>query len=252
MNVTNDPSALDFLVNFLEDDGNISLLQDEDVYEKIYREFWNNCNDNSEQKRYDALLDKAINKTFFKPDLEPLNFGMWNNRMSSILAISTYFNLKWDFNDKQDIYWQFLTQAHGVDTVKEVGFLPDSSTNSSNRLIIFAEEFDTNPNLERKFSQQIVEHPLYDAIQEIRLKKQTYLGEKHVEAAAFFDLELNDPLNSWNALISASYWAGKQQNQAIEPIWEAAIYLAEKENWTEIHHALTDQYAFYNFYKDKV
>jgi hypothetical protein len=252
LNFTNDTLALDFFMKFINDDSKMGLLDEEDGYEKIFREFWNFYNDNEEQRQYDAILEKLINKPFFTPDSESLEFGIWNNRMSSILATSALFNLKSDFHDKQDVYWQFLTNSHGIDAVKEIDFVPDSSSNSANRLIIFAEEFDTDPYLERRFSPQILNHPLYDAIQEIRVKKHTYLGEKHVEAAKIFDVEFNDPLSSWNALVSASYWAGKQQNEAVEVIWEAAIYLSEKSGWKEINEILVQQFEFYQKHKNLI
>ena len=79
----------------------------------------------------------------------------------------------------------------------------------------------------------------------------SYYGLEHLEAAAIYDSELNDPIMSWNCLVNAAYWSGLNTNETLLPAWEAAIYLAEKHNWKDAHFALKTQYDWYIDYKKK-
>ena len=171
--------------------------------------------------------------------------------MYSALAQRAYGDLEAEFQKVEKYYWKNLTQTHGFDSVKQdFDIIPSPSSNSYWSLDSILDNF--NPELSRTFSKEVLEHPLYDAIQELRVRGRGYMGERHIEAAAILDTEYNDPYGAWDALVTASYWAGQAGSKAIEPMWEAAIYLSEKHNWKEIHEVLVQQYEYYNFYKDKV
>lgn len=84
-------------------------------------------------------------------------------------------------------------------------------------------------------------------------KVKNYAGELHIKAAVILEEEYNDPIGCWNALLSASYWAGKRGDlDGVEMCWGLAIDLSRTHGWREIHNVLSEQMEFYYHYKDKL
>ncbi|MET6997334.1 hypothetical protein [Chitinophaga defluvii] len=84
--------------------------------------------------------------------------------------------------------------------------------------------------------------PLFPVMQELTQKRKSkYIGTAHMEAAALLDDQLDRPLRSWNALVSAAYWSGKNLQETALPAWEAAIYLCKKNKWKDALMALEYQ-----------
>jgi hypothetical protein len=90
---------------------------------------------------------------------------------------------------------------------------------------------------------------LYKTLAPLRKDFNGYQGEEHYQAA----LELiaqNKPLEAWNALVSASYWAGaNRQSDYVEKHWQKAIELCKNQNWEDAYDALTTQWEWYRNYK---
>jgi len=252
---TNGLDSLDFFYEYITNPENLDRIEKEgeNYHNQTYLDFWNHYNNTQEQKKYSVLIAKLDADEEFYPKYQEIDYGLWNNRAYNVLGQRAYGDLNSEFKNIEKHVWQNLTQTHGFDALDvDFDIIPDPSSNSSSSLRTIIDEFDPNPDLGNSFSKEIVEHPLYEAIQDLRVRQSGYMGEKHIEAAAILDMEHNDPYAAWDALVTASYWAGQAGSKAIEPMWEAAIYLAEKHNWTEIHEVLVQQYEYYNFYKDKV
>ncbi|MEW7281330.1 hypothetical protein ABW636_22305 [Aquimarina sp. 2201CG1-2-11] len=247
-------SSLDFIEQYIYGKEIKKILEDsEEGFSKVYMDFWNYYNDSPSQNEYNKLVNNLLNDYRYLPESLDVDYGIWNSRVNSILAQRAYGMLKADFKYKEKYYWKYISQPHGFDAEgAEFAIIPSSSSDTYLSMSSIVNKFDTNPDLETQFSEEILRHPLFDAIQDLRLKQPNYLGEKHVIAAKILETEYNDPYTAWNALVTASYWAGRNNSKAIEPMWEAAIYLSEKHNWTEIHEVLVQQYEYYNHYKDKV
>ncbi len=249
---TNSINCLEFFYDYISNPDNLSVIKNSDTgFNKVYLDFWNHYNNTPDQKLYSDLIIKLTNNREFYPDYSEVNYGVWNNRVYNALAQRAYGDLEAKFNKVEKYFWKNLTQTHGFDGLQQ-GFeiVPNPSSHSYWSLDSILDNF--NPDLNRTFSEDILIHPLYGAIQELREKKRGYKGERHIEAAAILDTEYNDPYAAWDALVTASYWAGQAGSKAIEPMWEAAIYLSEKHNWKEIHEVLIQQYEYYNFYKGKI
>ncbi len=246
--------GLDFFYEYICNVDKLELLEKgEESFSQIYLDFWNHYNDTPEQKVYSSLMNKLKNDKNFYPEFEELDYGLWNNRMYGALCHRSYLKLDEDFENVEKYIWKNLKSMHGFDALQlDFGIVPNISSDSSSSILSIIRKLDPDPTLNRKFSKEILDHPLYDALQELRIKKRGYTGERHIEAAAILDTKYNDPYGAWDALVTASYWAGQAGSSAIEPMWEAAIYLSEKYNWSDINEVLIQQYEFYNFYKDKV
>lgn len=250
---TNGVDSLDFLYSYISNPENLERIENtvEGYKDQMHLDFWNHYNQSQQQDDYARLITKLDKERKYYPKFKEVDYGIWNTRVYNALAKRAHVNYKADFAKREKYLWKSLTQIHGFDSVR-LGFhvIPDSVSDSSISKLSFINEFD--PDLDRTFSKEVLEHPLYDAIQDLRVRRRGYMGELHVEAAAIFDTELNDPYAAWDALVTASYWAGQAGSKAIEPMWEAAIYLSEKHNWKEIHEVLVQQYEYYNYYKNKV
>jgi len=249
---TNGEDTLSFLNDYIHSSKIVEYLKNPDLgYSKIYLDFWNHYNKSEKQKIYSKNILSMADDTGYLPKFENIDFGIWNNRMFNSLAHRAYSRLDLNFDKSKEYYWKYITQQHGFDSLEQdFGIVPNSSSATSRAIGNIIDKF--NPELNTITSKEILNHPLYDAIQDLRIKRSGYMGEKHVEAAKILDLEHNDPYAAWDALVTASYWAGLNRSKAIEPIWEAAIFLSEKEGWNEINKVLIQQYEYYNTYKNKV
>jgi len=221
--------------------------------EKFYIDFWNHYNKSPEQEKTVTLLKKLLEDQSYLPDYEEIDYGIWNTYIYNSLAGRANSKLRTETKDLWEYYWRGVQQPHGFDAMGMVVDGVKPSLNKSKSNISGLSSFNSSWEEEYDcFPKEVQEHPIFHATESIRIKGDAYIGEEHVLAAAILDEKYNDPIGAWNALVSAGYWAGLNESPAVEVIWETAIYLAEKHNWTEIHEVLVQQYEYYNFYKDKV
>ncbi|MEW7281339.1 hypothetical protein ABW636_22355 [Aquimarina sp. 2201CG1-2-11] len=252
---TNGINSFEFFYEYISNPNNSQFIENAvEGYEgKIYIDFWNYYNNTPQQKAYSELILQMNSERKYYPKFKEMDYGIWKNRIYNAIAERAYIDYDGGFKRRERHVWKSLILPHGFDALSlGFGIIPDPGSDSSRSILGIIDEFDINPDLKNDFSKEVLEHPLYEAIQDLRVRKRGYMGEKHAEAAAILDTEYNDPYGAWDALVTASYWAGQAGSKAIEPMWEAAIYLSEKHNWIEIHEVLVQQYEYYNHYKDKV
>lgn len=81
-------------------------------------------------------------------------------------------------------------------------------------------------------------------------KQEDIVAGLYIKAAVILEEEHNDLIGCWNALISASYWAGRRGDlDLVEMCWGLAIDLSRTHGWTEIYNVLSEQMEFYYHYK---
>ncbi|WP_304343900.1 hypothetical protein [Chryseobacterium koreense] len=248
---TDDLSSLDFLKEYLHNPEKVALLENpSENYSKVYWEFWNHYNNSPEQLAFSELMQKMQEDKTFLPDFELKNYGIWNTRAYNAMAQRAYSKVDSKTVTKfEDYNFQCFIQPHGFDPVEYAFSVFPHSTKSASTLDGIIDFFDTNPDLKWEYSDKIKKHPLFIAAETLRKDKNAYNGDEHIKAAKILDEELSNPLLAWNALVTAGYWSGVNFQKPNLEAWQAAIDLADKHNWTEIHEVLTDQLAFYNFYK---
>lgn len=251
---TDDLSSLDFLKEYLHNPEKIALLENpSEHYSKVYLEFWNHYNNSPEQLAFSDLMQKMEEDKTFLPGFEAKDYGVWNARACNAMAQRAYSKINVDVVAQYEDYnFASVIQPHGFDPVEYTFDISPSASRAKNALSGIIALFDTNPDLVFKYSQKIIEHPLFKAIEILNKDRNDYNGDEHIKAAKILDEELNNPLLAWNALVTAGYWSGVNFEQPNLEAWQAAIDLADKHNWTALHEVLTDQLAFYNFYNDKM
>lgn len=251
---TNRLDSLEFLKEYLHNKDKLKYLENSsEFYAKVYLDFWNHYYDTPQQKEYVKLMESMVNDKSYLPDFEIKDYGIWNTRAYNALAQRAYSKTNYrNVVEFEKYNFQSVIQPHGFDPVEYAfDILPHaaSTTLELDGIISF---FDTNPDLEWEYSNNIKEHPLFSVLEVIKKNKSTYNGGAHLEAAKAIDEELNDPVMAWDALISAGYWSGVNLGEPNIKAWKAAIDLSEKHGWTEINEVLIDQLEFYNHYKDKI
>ena len=220
--------------------------------EEIFKTLWSYYNNSTIEKSKNELFNSLINDSFYIPNSIDADFGVWNTFVNNTLAQRAA-----SYNIETSNYWEYIwkgaLEAQGFDTASvNITKTRPYPNLAKYEMKYVASYFDFKNKV---FYDQIPEkyknHPIFEATQEIYLNNKTYVGDKHLVAAAILDEEHNDPLGAWNALITASYWAGVNSPGAIPIYWKAAITLAERYNWTEIHEVLVQQLEFYMKYKDQ-
>ncbi|WP_304343899.1 hypothetical protein [Chryseobacterium koreense] len=248
---TDDLSSLDFLKEYLHNPEKVALLENpSENYSKVYLEFWNHYNHSPEQLAFSELIQKMKDDEAFLPDFEDKDYGIWNSRAYNAMAQRAFSYNLFDLEEekKGQFYWQSFNQPHGFDAeIYNTEILPPSSARSESQIV--ATIGYANPDRIYQFTQKIQNDPLFKALECLIKLPQSYNGDEHIKAAKILDEELNNPLLAWNALVTAGYWSGVNFQQPNLEAWQAAIDLAHKHDWTEIHEVLTDQLKFYNFYK---
>ncbi|NTY02522.1 hypothetical protein [Deinococcus sp. JMULE3] len=88
------------------------------------------------------------------------------------------------------------------------------------------------------------EHPYWqDDIARHLLQRQAeagdgYDGLAHVEAAALYDEDRNDAVRSYHALVAGTFWAAEHAGVVLRPALEAAMHLAERQDWHDVQQSL--------------
>ncbi|UUC44373.1 hypothetical protein [Flavobacterium cerinum] len=245
---------LEFLKQFLLSESNQERFENAPEYEEVfYKEFWSHYYNTPENTKAFQLFDQLIDSRIRLPEYEPADYGLWNNYIGNVLATRAYSRISLEDKDKWKHYWRCAQLPHGFDC-------DDNSFeeytihvgHSSSLLNCVADIFDSEwKDKYALFPEEVQKHPLFEATEAIREAGRGYAGDRHIKAAVLLEKEHNDPIGCWNALISASYWAGKSGNlDAVEMCWGLAIDLSRTHGWTEIHAILSEQMEFYYHYKE--
>ncbi|BEV03797.1 hypothetical protein [Chryseobacterium gambrini] len=248
---------LDFFKKFLLSESNQERFENPDEYkEDFYKEFWSHYYDTPENTKAFELFDKLIQRLTYLPEYEEVDqdYGLWNNYIGNVLAKRAYSRIKIEDKYKWKYYWRCAQLPHGFDCDnKSFEKYTIRLGNSSSLLDSLSPSFDSRwEEQDAIFPEKVKKHPLFEATEAIR-KVGVYSGDLHIKAAVIVEKEYNDPIGCWNALISASYWAGRHGNlDLVEMCWGLAIDLSRTHGWTEIHNVLSEQMEFYYHYKDKL
>lgn len=247
---------LEFLKQFLLLESNQERFENAEKYkEDFYKEFWSHYYDTPENTKAFELFDELIQGVINLPKYEDTDYdyGLWNNYIGNVLAQRAYSRITIEDKDKWKHYWRCAQLPHGFDgddnSFEEYTIHVGHSSSLMESISL---SFDSKwEDRYRVFPKEVQKHPLFEATEAIR-KVKDYAGELHVKAAVILEEEHNDPIGCWNALISASYWAGKRGAlDLVEMSWGLAIDLSRTHGWTEIHNVLSEQMEFYYHYKDK-
>ncbi|AWT37443.1 hypothetical protein DM785_17180 (plasmid) [Deinococcus actinosclerus] len=65
-----------------------------------------------------------------------------------------------------------------------------------------------------------------------------YDGLAHIEAAALYDEDRNDAVRSYHALVAGTFWAAEHAGVVLRPALEAAMHLAERQDWHDVQQGL--------------
>ena len=220
--------------------------------EEMFKTLWLHYNDTTVEKSKDELFTKLINNPSYIPNNLDIDYGVWNTFVNNTLAQRAI-----SYGIESSNYWKYIwkgaLESHGFDpaiaSIKESKPYHRIGNYAIKHIASYLNP--KNKGFYDSIPDEYKNHPIFEATQEIYLNNKTYVGDKHLVAAAILDEEHNDPLGAWNALITASYWAGVNSPGAIPIYWKAAITLAERYNWTEIHEVLVQQLEFYMKYKDQ-
>jgi hypothetical protein len=220
--------------------------------DKLYIQLWNFFDNSYGHKILRQIIEKySKNLEVNIKDIAFTGLGHWKTRILYIIAQQSYAQHKDLIEDSEleNVYWELFSEANIYDveflTPRQVS---DNSSEAKYNIGRFAEKLILEIE---KCSSYIKESPLFSALVKLGLNVDNYFGVDHVEAAAIFDSEHNNPIMSWNCLVNAAYWSGLNTGETLLPAWEAAIYLAEKHTWTDAHYALKTQYEWYLDYKKK-
>lgn len=245
---------LEFLKQFLLSQSNQERFEKASEHkENFYKEFWNHYYYGSENTKAFELFDKLIKRLTYLPEYEDIDYGLWNNYIGNVLAKRAYSRITVEDKDKWKHYWRCAQLPHGFDCDDNI--FEEYTINlghSSSLLDSISDSFNSEWEEQYAiFPEEVKKHPLFEATEAIR-KVRGYAGDLHIKAAVILEKEYNDPIGCWNALISASYWAGKRGDlDLVEMSWGLAIDLSRTHGWTEIHNVLSEQMEFYYHYKDK-
>lgn len=247
---------LKFLKEFLLSESNKKRFEKAAEYkEDFYKEFWSHYYNTPENTKAFELFDRLIQRLNYLPEYEDADdYGLWNNYIGNILAQRAYSKITMEDKDKWKYYWHCAKLPHGFDC-DDNSFEKYTIDPGHSSLLLDSISSSFNSNVENKyaiFPEGVQKHPLFEATEAIR-KESGYAGDIHLKAAVILEEEYKDPVGCWNALISASYWAGKmEQLDTVEMCWGLAIDLSKTHGWIKIHNILSEQMEFYYHYKDKV
>lgn len=215
-----------------------------------YLDFWFHYDKSPEHAILREIISQLNNDKKWLPDNLPNeDLGIWETRIKNLLMSRAKSNRVIYGNErvKEFIIEGFL-QPHGYDA-EDILFshypISNMSKISINAVVGY---FNLVPEL---LPESFRDSHLYNAALEIDNNFNGYRGEQHYQAALVLESE-NKPLEAWNALVSASYWAGVNgDSDGVEKHWQKAIEICEKQNWNDAHDALSTQWEWYQDYKSK-
>ncbi len=219
---------------------------------ELYVSFWDQFdNSDGHSLMREIIQDPESFNISTVGTLDKNKLGIWKHRIFYVI-IQQACKKNADLINNTEIrefFWDFFKSINVYDCENMVPKqFPNDYTQPNFELAspikMFALEIKRN-------TEKYAQDPLALAILKLDDDIDSYTGIEHAEAAALYDDQMNRPDLSWNCLVNAAYWSGLNSGETLLPAWEAAIYLAEKHNWTDAHYALKTQYEWYLDYKKK-
>lgn len=237
---------------------NSNLPNSEEKILENYLHFWNRYDNSYGHKILRTIITEFMkdNNTYYD-EIEYENLGIWKSRILYIL-VQRVCNLELNLKNNlkiEKLLWELFSCLNVYDS-EDINLSHFSNEISTPKSELWYCINELGIDIDKR-SDYLKKGPLFPALLKMselyltNFNLNKYIGIEHMEAAAYYDSELNDPIMAWNCLVCAAYWSGVNTNETLLPAWEAAIYLAEKHGWKDVHVALTDQYTFYNNYKMK-
>ena len=201
-----------------------------------------------------SILRETINllnedKKWLPGALPPGDLGIWETRIKNLLMSRAKSNRVIYGNEKvKDFIIEGFLQPHGYDA-EDIVFSQTPTYNTSKSSVdAVTGYFKLAPEL---LPETFLKSHFYEAAVQIDKSFNGYKGQEHYQAALVLESE-GKPLEAWNALVSASYWAGVNGDpDGVEKHWQKAIEICEKQNWIDALDALTTQWDWYQDYKLK-
>jgi len=231
---------------------NKTIIPDSDEkIDQIYLHFWNYFD---KSKGHDVLrkiiTEFKNNEGAVISELDVSKLEHWAIRILYVLVkrfIKHSFMSPNNNLELETVCWKLFTAAHIYDAEDMCpSHIGESIRNPRMELRTTVDYLTLATN---NHSDYIKNSPLFPALRKIDENDRTYIGVEHVEAAAIYDIELNDPIMSWNCLVNAGYWSGANTSETLLPAWKAAIDLAERNDWKDAYFALKTQYDWYMNFK---
>lgn len=172
-------------------------------------------------------------------------FGPWKDLITMTQAVAAYYL----YTESEDIHlchylWQGINRGCAYDDCISdypklfIGFdkVEASHFGPIARVLSACQE---------DLPGEIVNDPLWHTIQAMA-DWEGYDGSQHMEVAAYFDEDLDDPFRSWDALISADYFHAARTGRSFFPIFEVVTAVVEDREWATIASFLNESFEFYS------
>ncbi len=222
--------------------------------QELYRMFWNILDTSHGHSVLRNLIDNLWQDFEYLPIAVPEgNLGCWETRIKNILMAQAEKESElYEVERVVPFLMAGFMQPHGYDPEEgaHLFHFPNFSLTSTNSLSPVLSYFQYH---ESEFPATFKDDLQFKAIKQLMgTGRLTYCGTEHYQAALELEAQ-GKPLEAWNALVSASYWAGVNgYPEEVDKHWQQAIDLCEKQNWTDAHEALTLQWEWYsNYPKDE-
>lgn len=124
--------------------------------------------------------------------------------------------------------------------LRHVEALPPRGFESAVENLVTPFSFETSTPEHHPYWQDPVTHLILSAHSQA---EGAYDGLAHIAAAALYDEERSDPVRSFQALQTGTFWAATNTGIVLRPALDAAISLAQRSGWAEVAAALQDNAA---------
>lgn len=188
-----------------------------------------------------STLQAMIEDEDLIPIIDKEKLGIYQLWLINAIAVRMAYEYDhYSPTEYENILWSCFTQTQGYDPVTintyQTHSLGTSPYGPIDRITKGLKIIKSD------WSESLIKHPLYAALQSFLEKGSNgYNGLEHFHAAALFDDHHKDPLSAFNALVSGSYWAGRNQHSLLPPVARQAIILCEKEGWEDAAKAIAYQ-----------
>lgn len=225
-----DNSKLQRLKAFLQDDANTpSERSTEAARSDRLSRFWLQLDQSPEHRFLRTTLSSLVEDTEKIPELPGDDYGIWETRLSNIAAARAFLNQ--DAPGADSAMWRGYIQSDGYDP--ESGFC---SQLADEGLDAYMGTYDiaalmASPHFPK--AHQVLSDPLFPSMLElVDTGVESYTGQGHLIAATELEEGSHSPIRAWHALVSGSYWAGRNAPSMIKPALDSGILLCEKSGWT--------------------
>jgi hypothetical protein len=197
-----------------------------------------------ETTNFRNFIQVLINNEKALPEFKE-NFGAWTDYAKSAIASRAYtifVGKEKSLDEVANSIWLSFNKAAPFDS-DIPGFTPIKQfiidRNPTNVFYSFMVSLINSGDI-KHLPQHIQDDPLFDAAHHLATIgfPTAYTGVEHMEAAQRFDEELNDGQRSYEALISAAFWSAQSLGFPYKESYQAALMLAEKYGWDEMHDLL--------------